>query len=79
MRMCCSRPGFAPPRPLARQAFCPLSKTLKSTGFTPVDLSEIRGPREMKFRGDKNRTDAGPTVPAGGLYMTKLWYNEDVL
>ena len=27
----------------------------------------------------KNRTDAGPTVPAGGLYMTKLWYNEDVL
>ena len=33
----------------------------------------------MKFRGDKNRTAAGPTVPAGGLYMTKLWYNEDVL
>ena len=27
----------------------------------------------------KNRTDAGPTVPAGGLYMTRLWYNEDVL
>ena len=52
---------------------------MKSTGFTPVDLSEIRGPREMKFRGDKSRTDAGPTVPAGGLYMTKLWYNEDVL
>ena len=25
------------------------------------------------------RTDAGPTVPAGGLYMTKLWYQEDVL
>lgn len=42
-------------------------------------MSEIRGSREMKFRGGKNRTDAGPTVPAGGLYMTKLWYNEDVL
>ena len=27
----------------------------------------------------KNRTAAGPTVPPGGLYMTKLWYNEDVL
>ena len=26
-----------------------------------------------------NRTLAGPTVPPGGLYMTKLWYKEDVL
>ena len=26
-----------------------------------------------------NPTAAGPTVPAGGLYMTKLWYQEDVL
>ncbi len=25
------------------------------------------------------RTDAGPTAPPGGLYMTNLWYNEDVL
>ncbi len=25
------------------------------------------------------RTDAGPTAPPGGLYMTKLWYNEPVL
>ena len=24
------------------------------------------------------RTDAGPTVPPGGLYMTRLWYNEPV-
>lgn len=24
----------------------------------------------------KNRTAAGPTVPAGGLYMTKLWYDD---
>ena len=27
----------------------------------------------------KNRTAAGPTVPPGGLYMTNLWYHEDVL
>ena len=27
----------------------------------------------------KNRTAAGPTVPPGGLYMTNLWYDEDVL
>lgn len=27
----------------------------------------------------KNRTEAGPTVPPGGLYMTNLWYDEDVL
>ena len=25
-----------------------------------------------------NRTEAGPTVPPGGLYMTKLWYREPV-
>jgi len=24
----------------------------------------------------KRRTDAGPTAPAGGLYMSRLWYNE---
>lgn len=27
----------------------------------------------------RSRTAAGPTVPPGGLYMTKLWYEEDVL
>ena len=27
----------------------------------------------------RRRTDAGPTAPPGGLYMTNLWYNEDVL
>ena len=25
-----------------------------------------------------NRTAAGPTVPAGGLYMSHLWYNDGV-
>ena len=25
------------------------------------------------------RTAAGPTVPPGGLYMTRLWYSEDTL
>ncbi len=27
---------------------------------------------------EKDRTAAGPTVPPGGLYMTKLWYDEEV-
>ncbi len=27
----------------------------------------------------KDRTAAGPTAPPGGLYMSKLWYEEDVL
>lgn len=27
----------------------------------------------------RNRTAAGPTAPPGGLYMSKLWYEEDVL
>ena len=25
-----------------------------------------------------NRTAAGPTVPAGGLYMTRLWYDDGI-
>lgn len=28
---------------------------------------------------NRNRTAAGPTVPPGGLYMTRLWYREEVL
>ena len=39
--------------------------------FSPDDVPAILEGR--------NRTAAGPTVPAGGLYMTKLWYQEDVL
>ena len=31
---------------------------------------------EILRRG--NRVEAGPTVPPGGLYMTKLWYREPV-
>ncbi len=27
----------------------------------------------------RDRTAAGPTAPPGGLYMSKLWYEEDVL
>lgn len=29
-----------------------------------------------KILADGIRTKAGPTVPAGGLYMTKLWYDD---
>lgn len=39
--------------------------------FAPEDVGAI-------LEG-KNRTAAGPTVPPGGLYMTRLWYAEDVL
>ena len=39
--------------------------------FPPEAVSDILAGR--------NRTAAGPTVPPGGLYMTNLWYNEDVL
>lgn len=39
--------------------------------FEPEDVSAILE--------SKNRTAAGPTVPPGGLYMTKLWYRESVL
>lgn len=34
-------------------------------------------PEEIgKILESGNRTAAGPTVPAGGLYMTKLWYDD---
>ena len=39
--------------------------------FAPEDVRAILESR--------NRTAAGPTVPPGGLYMTQLWYDEDVL
>ena len=39
--------------------------------FAPEDVSAILESR--------NRTAAGPTVPPGGLSMTQLWYDEDVL
>ena len=39
--------------------------------FAPEDVSAILESR--------NRTAAGPTVPPGGLYLTQLWYDEDVL
>ncbi len=37
-------------------------------------------PQEIpEILASKDRTLAGPTAPPGGLYMTKLWYEEDVL
>lgn len=39
-----------------------------------VKPEEIAGILESK-----DRTLAGPTSPAGGLYMTKLWYKEEIL
>ena len=34
-------------------------------------------PSEIEAILDRgNRTDAGPTAPAGGLYMTRLWYDD---
>ncbi len=38
--------------------------------FSPRDIPAI-----LKSR---NRTGAGPTAPPGGLYLTNLWYNEDI-
>ncbi|MFI3252831.1 MAG: tRNA pseudouridine(38-40) synthase TruA [Eubacteriales bacterium] len=37
-------------------------------------------PQEIPFILEScDRTLAGPTAPPGGLYMTKLWYQEDIL
>lgn len=36
-------------------------------------------PEEIgRILAEGNRTAAGPTVPAGGLYMTHLWYDDGV-
>lgn len=39
--------------------------------LSPDDLPHIMNARD--------RTAAGPTAPPGGLYMSQLWYKEDVL
>ena len=39
--------------------------------FTPQDIPAILE------SGD--RTAAGPTVPSGGLYLTRLWYEDERL
>ncbi len=45
---------------------------------TVVYAAEGKFPPEeiTKILEGGNRTDAGPTVPAGGLYMTHLWYDD---
>ena len=45
---------------------------------TVVYAAEGKFPPEEigKILESGNRTAAGPTVPAGGLYMTKLWYDD---
>ncbi len=45
---------------------------------TVVYAAEGKFPPEEigKILAQGNRTAAGPTVPAGGLYMTKLWYDD---
>ncbi len=45
---------------------------------TVVYAAEGKFPPEQvaQILADKDRKAAGPTVPPGGLYMTKLWYDD---
>ena len=45
---------------------------------TAVYAAEGKFPPEAvtEILAGKNRTLAGPTAPAGGLYMTRLWYDD---
>ena len=47
---------------------------------TVVYCAEGKFPPEQigKILAEGNRTAAGPTVPAGGLYMTHLWYDDGI-
>ena len=54
------------------------SQPLTAMAGTCVYAAEGKFPPEAvsQILLDGNRTAAGPTVPPGGLYMTKLWYDD---
>ena len=47
---------------------------------TTVYAAEGKFPPEAigQILDEGNRTAAGPTVPAGGLYMSRLWYDDGI-
>ena len=47
---------------------------------TTVYAAEGKFPPEAigQILEEGNRTAAGPTVPAGGLYMSRLWYDDGI-
>ena len=49
---------------------------LCATLLTPERVTISNIPRILDAG---NRTLAGPTVPPGGLYLTKLWYEDERL
>lgn len=44
-----------------------------------VAEGKLKAEEISKILESKDRSLAGPTAPPGGLYMTKLWYHEDIL
>ena len=54
---------------------------VRSMVGTGIDAAEGKlDPAEIpEILASRNRTLAGPTAPPDGLYMTNLWYDEDVL
>lgn len=44
-----------------------------------VAEGKLRPGEIPEILASKDRTLAGPTAPPGGLYMTKLWYDEEIL
>ena len=72
---------------LGRLAQCEKFIALKESSYDLPGIMEKMQAAEGKLAPEDipaildsgNRTLAGPTVPPGGLYMTKLWYDEDVL
>ena len=46
-----------------------------------VDVVSLQGVGKdaLQILDSGNRTLAGPTVPPGGLYLTKLWYEDERL
>ena len=58
-----------------------LYNMVRAMGGTCVYAAEGKFPPEAvsDILEGRCRTAAGPTAPPGGLYMTQLWYEEDVL
>ena len=59
---------------------CPINTDFRaSIRFELLTLSDKLAPEDIPaILVSGNRTLAGPTVPPGGLYMTRLWYDEDI-
>ena len=61
-----------------KEAYTTVPTMARAMVGTAVYAAEGKFPPEAvaDILAGKNRTAAGPTAPPGGLYMTRLWYDD---